>query len=232
MPGNDMNSTELSLANDSLLAEAVAEQSKTGIVSQEQMDIVSSGMNKLRHGYHAALPLHCNGEACPMATKCPLMKAGFNYMIGKDCPIETNLLNIWTSNIINELKIDPNNHVEVGLAADLVKMDLYQMRISNKLAMEDFIQQQIVAVNDEGEPQFRAELHQAAIWDDILSKRKLKYLESLLATRKSMASAGAGISSDPSTNMAAIKSLLSKKKVELQTTAEELKAQGAKPTNQ
>ena len=231
MPSENTNLALNSLAMDSLLAEAVAEQSKTGIVSQAQLDMVSAGMNKLIHGYHSTLPLTCVGAACPMAPKCPLMLAKFTYMIGKDCPIEAGLLNAWTSNIIRELSIDPNNHIEVGLAGDLAKMDIYQMRISAKLSFEDFVQQQIVAVNDEGEPQFRAELHQAAVWDDMLSKRKLKYLEALLATRKSMASAGAGQSSDPSSNAAAVLLLLNKKKTQLKDTAETLKAEGARPTN-
>lgn len=211
-----------------MLQRAYDEQSKRGPVDLVKLEEVATAVRTLEHGAYSMVPLHCHGTGCPMAAKCPLLQGGFTYMIGKACPLEQHLLDKWSSKYIFDLKINPDNMVETNLAGEIAKLDIYGMRISNKLAYEDFIKQQVVGVSNDGEPFYRDELHVAAIWEDQLAKRKLKLLDALLATRKSMAGAGAGISNDPSTQASAVKRILDKKAIELRATAENLKAEAAK----
>jgi hypothetical protein len=230
MPSENINPNLPSITSNlpPILQHAYAEQLKRGPVDPQALARINSSLENLEHGYHAMVPLMCHGSACPMAAVCPLYQNGFTYMINKLCPIEQHLMSTYTSKIMEVLKIDPDNHVEVMMAGELAKIDIYEMRLNHRMSNEDFIKQQVIGVDDEGVPLYREELHVAAQWDETLSKRKLKYLDSLLATRKSAAGAGAGIASDPSTQAANIKRLLDKKTRELRETAEDITAERAK----
>lgn len=216
----------------SLLQDAIEQQSKDSTVDITKIMQASEGIAKLEHGYHASVPMRCRGNECPMAKTCPLWSAGFTYMLDKQCPLEQHLLKTYQSKIQSILNIDPTNFLETGIAAEIAEIDIYQMRVSNRIGYEDFVKQQIVGISDDGDPMYREELHQAVIWKEMLSKRKLKLMDSLLATRKAVAVAGAGQSNDPSTQAAAIKRILEKSKINLNKTAEDLRAERAKPTNQ
>jgi hypothetical protein len=149
-------------------------------------------------------------------------------MIGTPCPIEGHLLTLWTTKYITDLKIDENNLVETNLAAEIAKLDIYSMRVNNRLAYEDFVSKQVVAINEEGTPQYRDELHVAAQWEDILSRRKLRLLDALLATRRSLAEVGGGSTSDPSTQAAMAMKLVKKAQKNLQNQADIVAAESAK----
>jgi hypothetical protein len=193
------------------------------------MEQASKGITKLVGGYHAAIPMYCHGAQCPMALKCPLWGAGFTYMVGQACPLEAHLMDDWINSIVKELRVNRDNHTEMGLVIELAKIDIYNWRISNKLSFEDHIKQQVVGISDDGEAMYRDELHISADWDDMLAKRRLKYMDALLATRKSVAGVGGGMAQDPSSQAAAIRTLLEKKRKEQADISEGLIAEGAKP---
>lgn len=211
-----------------MLQSAYEEQSKRGPVDLEKLAEADKGIHLLEHGYYAMVPLTCHGSACPMASKCPLFQAGMTFMINRPCPLEQHLMSNWIAKTVQTLKISPDNHTEMSCAAELAKIDIYEMRISNRLAYEDFIKQQVIGVDDQGVPLYREELHVAAQWDDVLSKRKMKIMDALLATRKSAANAGAGMTSDPSTQASNIKRLLDRKTIELKNQSDDLKASSAR----
>ena len=194
----------------------------------EKIRAAMKSLRTLEHGSHALTPMYCKGDSCSYKHQCPLLKAGIRDMIGSPCPIEGHLLNLWTGKYINDLKIDENNLVETNLAAEIAKLDIYSMRINNRLAYEDYISKQVVAINEEGQPQYRDELHIAAQWEDMLSRRKLKLLDALLATRRSLAEVGGGSTSDPSTQAAMAMKLVRKAQKNLASQAEQLRAESAK----
>jgi hypothetical protein len=185
-------------------------------------------LRTLEHGAHALTPMYCKGDSCSYKESCPLLKANIRDMIGTPCPIEGHLLNLWANKYITDLKIDENNLVETNLAGEIAKLDIYSMRINNRLAYEDYISKQVVAINEEGKPQYRDELHVAAQWEDMLSRRKLRLLDALLATRKSLAEAGGGSTSDPSTHAAIAMKLVKKAQKNLQKQTDNIKAETAK----
>lgn len=194
----------------------------------EKIRAAMKSLRTLEHGSHALTPMYCKGDSCSYKHQCPLLQAGIRDMIGTPCPIEGHLLTLWTNKYITDLKIDENNLVETNLAAEIAKLDIYSMRINNRLAYEDYISKQVVAINEEGQPQYRDELHIAAQWEDMLSRRKLKLLDALLATRRSLAEVGGGSTSDPSTQAAMAMKLVKKAQKNLQNQAEQLKADTAK----
>jgi hypothetical protein len=145
--------------------------------------------------------------------------------------MEAHLMSTWASKLCRDLQVNVENSVEMNLVSELAKLSIYRMRISNRLAYEDFIKQQIVAVDDDGVPQYRDELHPAIAWEETLSRRELKLLDALLATRRSIAEVGAGSTTDPSTNAANMLSMLEKARKTLEARAETVKAERAKPVN-
>ena len=189
-------------------------------------------LKNLEHGAYASVPLYCKGDACHMAKTCPFMIAGIEDMIGGPCPLETHLIGLWLDNYVGALKIDRNNIVEMSLAQEVAKIDIYERRMNDRLAYEDVVTKQVVGVTEDGTVQYRNELHISAQWLDVLSKRKLKLLSALLATRESVAKAGGGQDTgDPSSNAGNILSLLNHAKKTLQKKSDDLKANNAKPIN-
>lgn len=234
-----MSPSEITPSSDNdtipqLLTNALQEQANSSNiqgVSPEQMRRAALSIRNLEHGYHAMIPLYCKGAQCPMARACPLVLAGFDYMVNNPCPIEQHLMSSWVGKLCIDLQVNTNNSVEMNLVAELAKLSIYRMRISNRLAFEDFIKQQIVAVDDDGVPQYRDELHPAIGWEETLSRRELKLLDALLATRRSIAEVGAGSSTDPSTNAANMLAMLEKAKKNLAQRAETIEGEIAKPAN-
>ena len=193
-----------------LLQLAIEQQALTDHpIDPAKLEAVSRQFRMLEHGYHAMVPLCCTGASCPMSARCQLFKAGFTYMIGTPCPLESHVLATWSARYIQALQIDVENPVEVSLAADLAKLDIYQMRIANRLNYEDFVQDQVAGVDKEGTPFYRKELHAATIWEDMIARRKLKIQEALLATRKALAEAGKDSkTNDMSTQLAALQKMV------------------------
>jgi hypothetical protein len=216
-----------------ILARALEEHSNGNSmpINPDKLRKASNHLRTLEHGHHAGIPLHCGGKNCPMSKNCILLDAGFTYMIGEQCPIEKSLIGTYSQKIAESLQVNQTNIVEMNMVNEIAKIWIFKLRIEDRLTYEDFIKQQIVAVDDDGVPQYRDELHPSIQWDDMLSRRELKLLEALLATRKSVAEVGGGTPTDPSTNASNIMALLAKAKKKLITDAEIIRAEAAKPTN-
>jgi hypothetical protein len=188
-------------------------------------------LRSLESGSHATIPLHCKGKACYMAVHCPLLTMGVipEDMVGKPCPVEAHLMEVWANKIMSELKIDPNNLIESAMARELARAEIYQLRASNRLAMEDFVADQCMGVDEKGAPVYRKELHVAAQWEDMIIKRTMKMREALLATRKSIAEAGAGNASNPALNYSNAAKLVEKLRKDSANKAENVRAELATP---
>lgn len=223
--------SNLNLANvPPLLVKAL--QSNLTEADREKVSKAIFHLRVLEHGAYAAIPLHCKGDSCTMADNCPFLKAGIRDMIGEQCPLEKHLLDRWIQKYIDTLKIDPSNIVDMSCIGEIAKIDIYEMRMNNRLAYEDVVTKQVAAMDNEGNIQYRDELHIAAQWMDMMSKRKSKLLESLLATRKAIADAGGGLdASDPSSQASRLLDTVKRANLNLQKRADTLKAESAKKVN-
>jgi hypothetical protein len=197
-------------------------------ITADKLQKAARQLRLLETGHHASFPMRCAGVTCPMQWNCPLMKAGFVSMLAEPCPIERDLLKRWTDAYILGLQVDVNNPVEVGMAADLAETDLFARRAKDRMAYEDFIIKQAVAVDDDGMMQYRSELSPAAIWEDMLFKRKMKIREAFLSTRKAIAEAGGGASTDAATSMSKVRALMDKAKKNLARQDSDIRAAAAK----
>ena len=158
--------------------------------------------NRLNTARVATIPLVCKGPSCPSAAICVLYKENL-HPLGKSCPIEMKMIAKLMLGIMEELDIDPNSINEVGMVRDLVDQEIQQLRKQSLLAQHDVIQENVIGIDENGEPIMKKELHLAVDWEDKIHKRKANLLKMLLATRESRVKAGTQVL-DQAANMASI----------------------------
>lgn len=159
-------------------------------------------INTLKHGFSATVPMLCMGEQCPYAGKCPL-GSNNNYPIGKDCPIEGTLLEMWHRDYITELGVDPESKVDGALVGDLVFWEILEKRATEELSKKPEIIQRNVAgfqnTPDGLKAVYKDEMNQIVNFLEKAQKQKLKIMNALIATREAKAKDASRIIADPST---------------------------------
>lgn len=91
---------------------------------------------------------------------------------------------------MDDLGVDIDNLVEVSMIRDLVDQEIQYLRKTKLLSDEHFIQENVIAVDEDGHPVVRKELHLAVELEDRLHRRKKDLRNQLLATREAKAKVG------------------------------------------
>lgn len=164
----------------------------------------------------SSIPMKCEGSRCRVADTCPLLKIG-KAPVGAPCPIEMAMVQQFMNDYIREMHVDPENLVEVSIVRDIVDQEVQYIRKTKVLAKEDFIQENPVGVDSNGDVILKKELHQAVEYEDRIHKRKSALLKQMAATRAEKAKIGQG-NIDTAQSIAATFSKLA----ELQTANEKL----------
>lgn len=144
---------------------------------------------RMRTSLFSSIPMRCMAERCVFAEICPLLAQGLAPK-GLPCPIEMSAVQQFMTEYIDELGVDPENLIEVSMVRDLVDQEIQQMRKTWRLSMDDFIQENPVGTDSDGNVIMRKELHLAVELEDRLHKRKKDLRNQLLATREARAKAG------------------------------------------
>jgi hypothetical protein len=159
-------------------------------------------LNVLKHGFAATAPILCLGEQCPYCGKCPL-STNNNYPIGKECPIESTILEMWHGDYVKELGVDPDSKVDGALVGDLVFWEILEKRATEELAKNPSILQKTVAgfqnTPDGLKPVYKDEMNQIIHFLEKAQRQKLKIMNALIATREAKAKDVNRIMADPST---------------------------------
>lgn len=144
---------------------------------------------KTRTSMFSSIPMNCEGSKCIFADTCPLLKENL-APVSNPCPIEMSIVAQFTSEYMEQLDVVPSNLVEVSMVRDLVDQEVQYIRKTKLLAKEHFIQENIVGVDNEGNPILKKELHLAVELEDRLHKRRKDLRNQLLATREAKAKLG------------------------------------------
>ena len=159
-------------------------------------------VNTLKHGFAAAVPLICTGEQCPYTLKCPLGMNN-NYPLGKECPIETTLVDIWYNDYIKDLDVDPDNKVDTALVGDVVFWEILEKRATEELATKpEIIRKNLAGFQETSEgmkPIYKEDMNQIINFLEKAQRQKLKIMNALIATREAKAKDTSRIFADPST---------------------------------
>lgn len=137
----------------------------------------------------SSIPMNCEGSKCTFANTCPLLKENL-APVGNPCPIEMSIVAEFTAEYMDQLDVQPDNLVEVSMIRDLVDQEVQYIRKTKLLAKEDFIQENVIGVDQDGQPIMKKELHLAVDLEDKLHKRRKDLRNQLLATREAKAKVG------------------------------------------
>ena len=144
---------------------------------------------KTRTAMFSSIPMNCEAEKCVYASTCPLLKENVAPK-NNPCPIEMSMVSQFTTEYLDQLDVNPNNLVEVSMVRDLVDQEVQYMRKTKLLAKEHFIQENVIGVDQDGQPILKKELHLAVELEDKLHKRRKDLRNQLLATREAKAKVG------------------------------------------
>jgi len=172
--------------------------------AKKRQRIVNS-LNRIRTGLHSIAPMMCLGPSkCPIVDRCPIPerdedgKVEFgperNYPMGRECVLEKFYMQQKMIEYVEHLGVDPSNPVEMSIVNELSLIDLYKNRALMIMAVgdqsgqgRDFMRVDVIGFNENGETAETAKLHPAVDMIDKLEKRREKWLEKLMETRKSKA---------------------------------------------
>jgi len=136
-------------------------------------------------GINANVAIICKGEDCPFKEGCWFWE-NKKLPLGKQCPIETELIIYHTTKLIEEFNVNENNHSELMLIQELVELLIYEMRLSYILSHPEhamlFSSKPIFSAL--GDVEYEEDVHWAMKLKEKIKNRKMKILESLNATRK------------------------------------------------
>jgi hypothetical protein len=144
---------------------------------------------KTRTSMFSSIPMNCEASKCVFADTCPLLKENLAPK-GLPCPIEMSIVAQFTSEYMEQLDVLPENLVEVSMVRDLVDQEVQYIRKTKLLAKEHFIQENIIGIDNDGNPILKKELHLAVELEDKLHKRRKDLRNQLLATREAKAKIG------------------------------------------
>ncbi len=144
---------------------------------------------KTRNSMFSSIPMNCEADKCIFASTCPLLKENLAPR-NNPCPIEMSMVSQFTAEYMQQLDVNPNNLVEVSMVRDLVDQEIQYMRKTKLLAKEHFIQENVIGVDQDGQPILKKELHLAVELEDKLHKRRKDLRNQLLATREARAKVG------------------------------------------
>ena len=187
----------------------------------EEARRVSQHMMKMSTGISSMTPMFCAGPLCPIADKCPLQQIG-KAPLTKQCVIEVELIRDSITRLFEEFDIDPNNYTEVMYINELADLQIREMRINMFLSRPEnatMLMDQVVGVDSEGDPIVQKQISPYIEMKEQISNRRSKIIKLMVGDRqekyKMEAALKVRLDSDPSSQMAAMRSKLENLKREL-----------------
>lgn len=173
--------------------------------AEKRRRIINS-VNRIQTGLHAVAPIMCLGpEKCPFIDKCPIPERNkdtkelvygpnANYPVGQECILEKFYMQQKVVEYLSHLNVDPQNPVEMSIVNELAVLDLYKnralmiMSVGDKSGQgRDFMRVDVLGFNENGEIAETSKLHPSMDVLDKLEKRREKWLDKLMETRKAKA---------------------------------------------
>lgn len=153
-------------------------------MSPEQALTFRNHIIRMKVGTSAMIPMLCGGPKCPVK-QCPFHE-GSNWPTAKQCPLESNLVAIWTKSYVEDLEVDVESRTEMILINQLVECDIIDYRANIGLSKDEegwtLIKTDIIPA---GDGTFEStSLHPLLEAKDRAQSKRMKILEALGATRR------------------------------------------------
>lgn len=180
-------------------------------LSPEKLNRIKTSVGRMRHGLHSVAPLMCMGpqkclfiEHCPIpprtTTGGPVMNERGTQIVGPDkdypmarpCVMETFYMQQKIIDYVEHLDVDPANPIEMSIVNELSLIDLLKNRALIILSKgdrrgdgQDFMRVDVTGYDSEtGTKSESTSIHPAAEMLDRLEKRRERWLDKLVETRK------------------------------------------------
>lgn len=168
-----------------LPAEHYANLEKT--MTADQALAFKNHIVRMKVGTSAMMPMLCGGDQCPNR-QCPF-HVGKNWPLSESCPIESNLIAIYTKNYVEDIGIEPDNRTEMILVNKLVECDMIDYRANIGLSKDEdgwtLIKTDIID-SDHGTQEISTS-HPLLEIKERTHNTRMKVLESFNATRREKA---------------------------------------------
>ena len=157
-------------------------------LTEDEKKMVSHGMRNLSTGLRSSMPISCYGDKCPFKLQCPLHQIG-KAPVGKACPVESMLLDLYTKRYLDEFKVDSDLMSEVTTMTMLAATHVLEMRAFMLLGKDDDenpdgLIKNVVGFNNDDEPIVQLQEHPAYNQIERAWRWRRNLLESLVGTRK------------------------------------------------
>jgi hypothetical protein len=160
------------------------------VLTEEEKALVTKGMKNLSTGLRASMPITCYGDKCPFKRQCPLHKLG-KAPVGKECPIESMLLDLYSKRYIDEFDVTSDLMSEVTTMTMLAATHVLEMRAFILLGQENEegagatgLIRNVVGYDDDEKPIVQLQEHPAYNQLERAWRWRRNLLESLVGTRK------------------------------------------------
>jgi hypothetical protein len=174
--------------------------------------------NRTKSSVYSVSPITCQGpDKCPFLSKCPIPEYDEDaniikglkkdYPIGQPCIVEKFHIEQKVVDYMKYLDVDPSNPVEMSIVEELALVDLMKVRCLNILSNgdkenngRDFLLKEITGFNENGDISTNTKVHPLVDLIDRIEKRRERWLERLMETRKAKAEFVAKLGSEENNN--------------------------------
>src|SRR3990167_7961033 len=144
----------------------------------------------MQFGITGIAAMVCKAEQCPFYSRCPLNLNNIPLPVGKSCPVEEGLQQVWLEQFAQASGIDLSNINESAydmlLLNDLANYQLLETRAAMELADNPAIHlKEFVGYDAKGNAIHTTEMNKIILFKEKMAKMKMKILRELIATRKS-----------------------------------------------
>jgi hypothetical protein len=164
----------------------------------------------MRHGLSTVAPMRCAGPPCILIQHCPIPPRDDYgrilvddegsqdygpqeyYPVGGACLLEHTYMQQRLIDYVQHLEINPSNPVEMAIANELAVIDLYKNRALMILSAgdkrgqgKDLLMTDVTGFSEHGYETTSTQLHPAADFIEKLEKRRERWLDRMVETRKS-----------------------------------------------
>ena len=179
-------------------------------LAPEKLARIKQSVSNTRHGLHTVAPTMCMGpHECMFIEHCPIpprTEAGApildqngkmvygpmkDYPVARPCVMEKFYMQQKIMDYVQHLDVDPANPVEMAIVNELAVLDLMKNRALIVLSKgdkagqgRDFLRVDITGFSDSGVPSESTSIHPVAEYLDKMEKRRERWLDKLLETRK------------------------------------------------
>lgn len=166
---------------------------------------IQHSVNAMRTGLHTVAPMMCMGASkCIFVEFCPIPERkadgtiikgpDSDYPQGRQCILEKFYMQQKIIEYIEHLDVNPENPVEIAIVNELALIDLHKNRALMILSKgdrdgqgRDFMRLDITGYSENGMPSVNSKIHPTAEMIERLEKRREKWLDKLMQTRKAKA---------------------------------------------